>query len=311
MPASQPLEYCVVAEGIEFPESPVVFPDGTLAVCEILGGRVSVIDPHGRKSVLSTTGGAPSGLAVGPDGFGYVCNGGGSGPHRGLNRVNMPRPIWEGWKGGLIQRVNLETGKCETLFDSFDGGKRLQSPNDLVFDAHGGFWFTDHGRDFELGRNYGGIFYAKADGSLLRRMELSFVSPNGIGLSPDGKTLYMADSFLGRLWAFDVVEPGVLAPSPPTIPARVVQTLDGYQILDSLKLEASGKICVGTIINGGITIFDEDGSTEHFAFPDIMCTNLCFGGADMRDVWIAASTTGRILKARWPRPGLKLHFNPY
>lgn len=112
------------------------------------------------------------------------------------------------------------------------------------------------------------------------------------------------------LWAFDVASPGTLAPSP-TAPARVVQTLPGYQILDSLKVEASGTVCVGTIINGGVTIFDADGSTDHVAMPDVMVTNLCFGGDDMRDVYVTASTTGRILTCRWPRPGLQLNFNPY
>jgi gluconolactonase len=89
----------------------------------------------------------------------------------------------------------------------------------------------------------------------------------------------------------------------------VVKNLDGFQYLDSLAVEASGKVCVATIINGGVTVFDPDGSTEHFAFPDLVCTNICFGGADMMDAWITASATGKLYKARWPRPGLKLNFN--
>jgi gluconolactonase len=43
--------------------------------------------------------------------------------------------------------------------------------------------------------------------------------------------------------------------------------------------------------------------------PDIVTTNICFGGADMRDAWITCSSTGRLLKVRWPRPGLRLPFN--
>jgi gluconolactonase len=68
-------------------------------------------------------------------------------------------------------------------------------------------------------------------------------------------------------------------------------------------------VCVATIINGGITAFDPDGSTEHYAFPDILVTNICFGGADLRDAWITCSSTGKLYKARWPRPGLKLAHN--
>ena len=92
-------------------------------------------------------------------------------------------------------------------------------------------------------------------------------------------------------------------------PGNVVCNLPGYQLLDSLAVEAGGKVCVATIINGGITVFDPDGTTEHFAFPDVIVTNICFGGPDMRDAWITASGTGKLYKARWPRPGLKLNFN--
>jgi gluconolactonase len=300
------------ATGLTFPEGPVVLPDGSLYVTESPLGRITRIAPDGTTSTVAEVGLGPSGLAFGPDGHLYCANSGGSAGHRALNRVNMPRPSWPEFKGGLIQRIDPSTGEFKTLYDRYGDGQLMQAPNDLVFDSHGGMWFTDHGRDDERGRNYGGIFYATVDGTHIERMELSFVSPNGIGLSPDERTLYVADSFLGRLWAFDVDAPGKLGPSPsPVVPARVVQTLPGYQILDSLKVEAGGKICVGTIINGGVTVFDEDGATEHVPMPDVMITNLCFGGADMQDVYVTASTTGKILRCRWPRPGLRLNFNPY
>jgi gluconolactonase len=119
----------------------------------------------------------------------------------------------------------------------------------------------------------------------------------------------MADTMLGRLWSFDVASPGVLADALPLMPGNVVCNLPGYQLLDSLAVEAGGKVCVATIINGGITAFDPNGATEHYPFPDVIVTNICFGGADMRDAWITASGTGKLYKARWPRPGLKLNFN--
>ena len=212
---------------------------------------------------------------------------------------------------GSIQRLDPKTGEAQLLYTQVNG-RKLSAPNDLVFDKQGGFWFTDHGRDGEDGRSYGGVFYAKTDGSHIERMDFHFVSPNGIGLSPDEKTVYFADSFLGRLWACEIESPGKLKPAPsPVLPARVVQTLPGYQLLDSLKVEAGGKIAVGTIINGGVTVFDNDGTTEHYAMPDIMVTNLCFGGKDMMDTYLTASTTGKLFKCRWPRPGLKLNFNLY
>jgi gluconolactonase len=118
--------------------------------------------------------------------------------------------------------------------------------------------------------------------------------------------VYVADTLLGRLWAFDVAAPGELGPGPGFAPGRVVANLPGYQLLDSLAVEASGKVCVATIINGGITVFDPDGSTEHYPFPDMLVTNICFGGEDLRTAWVTASSTGKLYKVRWPRPGLKL-----
>ncbi len=100
-----------------------------------------------------------------------------------------------------------------------------------------------------------------------------------------------------------------MPPPPLGPPGRVVANLPGYQLLDSLAVEAGGRVCVATIVNGGITAIEPDGRLEHFPLPDPICTNLCFGGEDLRDAWITASGTGRLYKARWPRPGLKLAFN--
>jgi gluconolactonase len=210
--------------------------------------------------------------------------------------------------GGSIQRFDLATGKLTTVYEACDG-RRLIGPNDLVFDRQGGVWFTDHGCGTPEGRKFGALYYARTDGSHISRQRGHIISPNGVGLSPDEKTVYAADTQLARLWAFDVAEPGVLAPPASLAPGRVVRNLDGLQYLDSLAVEASGKVCVATILNGGITVFDPDGSTEHFPVPDPICTNICFGGPDMMDVWITASATGRLYRTRWPRPGLKLNFN--
>src|SRR6185295_1800224 len=107
----------------------------------------------------------------------------------------------------------------------------------------------------------------------------------------------------------DVAAPGQLEAGQGFAPGRVIHNLPGFKLLDSLAVEAGGKVCVATIINGGVTAFDPDGSTEHYGFPDILCTNICFGGADMTTAWVTASSTGKLYKAKWPRPGLKLNFN--
>jgi hypothetical protein len=96
------------------------------------------------------------------------------------------------YKGGSIQRLDLKTGAIATLYDHCDG-KPLNAPNDLVFDSTGGFWFTCFGWSDGETRRMGALYYARADGSKITRWRHDVVAPNGVGLSPDEKTLYVTN----------------------------------------------------------------------------------------------------------------------
>ncbi len=298
----------LVCEGLEFPEGPIAMADGSVILTEIKGQRLTRVTPDGTKSTVVETGGGPNGAAIGPDGAIYITNNGGSFEWLDMQGLCIPGPTPASHTGGYIQRFDLKTGQLSTVYDSCDG-RRLVGPNDIVFDKAGGMWFSDHGCGTPEGRKFGGIYYAKTDGSFISRQRDHLISPNGIGLSPAEDVVYLADTQLGRLWAFDVESPGVLAPPPGFAPGRVVCNLPGYQLLDSLAVAAGGKVCVATIINGGVTAFDPDGSTEHVPIPDLVTTNICFGGADMMTAWITASSTGKLYRTRWARPGLRLNFN--
>ncbi|MFN9848815.1 MAG: SMP-30/gluconolactonase/LRE family protein [Alphaproteobacteria bacterium] len=302
------MDFELVCEGLEFPEGPIAMSDGSVILTEIKGQRLTRVRPDGSKELVVETGGGPNGAAIGPDGAIYITNNGGAFQWLDNAGMTIPGPTPPSHTGGSIQRYDLTTGALTTVYDSCDG-RRLIGPNDLVFDKAGGMWFSDHGCSTPEGRKFGGIYYAKIDGSHISRQRDHIISPNGIGLSPDEKTVYLADTQLGRLWSFDVAAPGELAPAAGFATGNVVCNLPGYQLLDSLAVEAGGKVCVATIINGGITAFDPSGTTEHYAFPDLIVTNICFGGPDMMTAWITASATGKLFKARWPRPGLKLNFN--
>ena len=297
----------VIATDLGFPEGPVAMADGSIVLTEIERQTITRILPDGRTEIIAHTGGGPNGLAVGPDGAFYAANNGGFSwrLEHGLFRPAGPSADYT---SGSIQRVDPATGKVETLYDNCNGHK-LRGPNDLVFDTNGGFYFSDLGKSRARDRDHGGLYYALADGSKIIEVAYPILTPNGVGLSPDETVVYAADTQLGRLWAFDISAPGELSPPPGFAPGRVICNLPGFQLLDSLAVEAGGKVCVATIINGGITAFDPDGSTEHFPVPDLVTTNICFGGPDMRDAWITASSTGRLYKCRWPRPGLKLNYN--
>jgi len=297
-----------VAQGLQFPEGPMAMSDGSVILVEMQRRTLSRVRPDGTVEVVADLGGGPNGAAIGPDGAAYVCNNGGAFkfPEKFEDEGRMLFP--DSYDGGSIQRVDLATGAVTTLYDHCDG-KPLNGPNDIVFDDTGGFWFTCFGFSDGENRRLGGIYYARADGSKITRWRSEQISPNGIGLSPDGKTLYWADSMLQRLWALDILAPGVVPPDSGHAIARVVTNLPGMQWFDSLGVEADGTVCVATLMTGQISAIDPaDGRYEQIAFPDPIVTNICFGGADMRDAWVTGSSSGELYKCRWPRPGLRLNY---
>jgi len=297
----------IVAEGLAFPEGPIAMRDGSVLVVEIQRGTLSRVSPDGTVDVVAETGGGPNGAAIGPDGAVYICNNGGF-EWAEVNGLLIPGHKPHNYSGGSIQRVDLQTGVVTVLYDNCEG-LPLNGPNDIVFDDTGGFWFTDLGKSSPAGRDHGAIYYARPDGSAITRVRNEVLSPNGIGLSPAGDVVYFADTVSARLFAIDLAAPGKALPPPaPWLPGRCIATLPGYKMLDSLKVEVNGNVCVGTLIEGGITVFTPEGGHEHLAFPDISITNLAFGGDDMQDAWATGSSTGRLYRCRWPRPGLPLAY---
>ena len=288
----------LVAEGLQAPEGPVVLPDGSVIVMEMHAGRISRAWGAGRTEVVAETGGRPNGAQIGPDGALYVCNCGGEG--------NLPG---EHGGGGRIERVDLATGRVERLYDSIDG-LPLSAPNDLVFDATGGMWFTDFGAVRARQIEKSGLYWCKADGSELRLGHFGGLGYNGVGLSPDGERLYVTASWTGRLFRFEVEAPGRLRQDPETgapIPVYVGSAA-GESVFDSLAVTQSGAVCVATIVNGGITTFHPNGKSSFLSLPDRTVTNIAFGGEDMRDAYITLLRTGRLVKVRWDEPGMKLYF---
>lgn len=296
----------VVATGLRFPEGPVALPDGSVVVVEIAAGRVTRIAPDRRKDVVAEPGGGPNGLAVGPDGKLYLCNNGGFGWVE-TGGLLLPHETAPDYAGGAIQRIDLASGAVETLYTRA-GDVALRGPNDLVFDAHGGFWFTDFGKMGPRQEDRTGIFYAKADGSSCREVVFPMRSPNGVGLSPDGRTLYVAETFTGTLHSFAVTGPGELDLAEGGLfGASFLFRPEGASYFDSLAVEAGGNVCVATLGRGGITVVSPGGQPVDFvATGDGVTTNIAFGGADMRDAWVTLSSTGKLVKTRWARPGLRL-----
>lgn len=303
------MDYQIIAEGLQFPEGPVMMDDGSIIVVEIHAGRVTRVQRDGRRETVATPGGGPNGAAIGPDGALYVCNNGGFTWGR-MGELLIPGGAAADYETGRIERIDLSTGRVERLYAACDG-HRLSGPNDIVFDADGGFWFTDLGKHFDHHTDHGGLYYATPDG---KRITCAVRGPNmnGVGLSPDGKTVYAALTSVGDILAFDITGPGEVAPSMlAAIPGRVVARYPARVLLDSMAVLASGRIAQATLVaQPGIGVADPaTGVIEQFDFPDLLTTNIAFGGADMMDAVVCLSTTGRLALCRWPEPGLRLNCN--
>ncbi len=227
----------ILATGFGFPEGPIVCPDGSVILTEIRNQQLSKVAPNGTTSVFSRCGGGPNGLAIGPDGALYLCNNGGSRYVEGYSMGIAPHPDY---KFGYVQRIDPKTGEFKTLYHEVNG-HTLSAPNDLVFDKEGGFYFTDLGKRYERQRDPGGLYYALPDGSKVTEIAHPILSPNGCGLSPDEKTIYVADTEGARLWAFDIEAPGVLRKPPPHVHhnGRIIAGLPSNARFDSLAVLAN------------------------------------------------------------------------
>jgi gluconolactonase len=287
-----------LAEGFEWSEGPVWVPkDGCLLFSDIPRNAIMKWQPGKGLSVFlkpaGYTGASPrggesgsNGLLLDPQGRLVVCQHG----------------------DRQVARLNAD-GTWTVLADRYQG-KRLNSPNDAVFRSNGDLYFTDPPYGLEKGPSdpsreldFCGVYRLAADGTLtLLTKELS--RPNGIGFSPDEKTLYVANSDPGRaVWmAFDVRADGGIAGGRVFYDAtRFTRSLKGLP--DGLKVDRAGNLfACGP---GGVNVFSPDGTLLGRINPGVATANCCFGedgtalflAADMYLCRIQTKTKGLRLTA--------------
>lgn len=299
-----------LTDGLRLPEGPIAMPDGSLLVVEVLGGRLTRIAADGTRSTVADLGGGPNGAAIGPDGRCYVCNNGGFDhaplPGGGLMPLEAPLDT----PPGSIQVVDLATGAFETLY-AHTAATPFWGPNDIVFDDTGGFWFTDFGRDRGQVRMRGALYYARSDGSEIRQVVAPLDGPNGVGLSPDGRTLYVALTFEGHLISFHLSGPGVVDAAASHMPdgSSIVGRAGPGMYLDSLAVDSAGRICCASPGIGAILVFPPAGGTpEVVEIPDFLTTNIAFGGPGLGTAYVTMGSSGRVAVLDWDVAGLALAY---
>jgi gluconolactonase len=330
-------DFRVVASGLNSPEGPFYRPsDGCVLVGEIGAGQLTRVHPDtGAKDVVAKLGGGPNGTAVGPDGAVYICNDGGffmiDVPQKDGGVVHGAVSQPPDYVGGSIQRVAAD-GSFTSLYTSFSAVNPLtqqaqtcplRSPDDLVFDSAGGFWFTDWGKDRWRDRDITGVYYAKADGSSIQETIFPLQSPNGIVLSPDESRLYVAETWTRRILYWDLAGPGKIKPNPNTVDGSHLLTAKiPYQAgLDSMSMDERGNLYAISILpqgwdantRGGITVVSPSGEILEWIEIDIgqadpLPSNICFGGPDRRTAFITLGGTGRLVSCQMLVPGKKPAF---
>lgn len=296
-----------LADGLQFPESPVVCEDGSVLVSEIAGGRITLVHEDGSTQTYADTGGGPNGLGRLPGGKLVVCQNGGSKfgigpwPYEFDGCAMLFRPIGpaESPVTPQLQLVDV-TGAVSTLATEFvarDGSTRpLVRPSDICVDAHGGFYITDGGAVYGRTRSVTGLLYGTVGGGI-REIVYPLEMPNGVALSPDGTKVYVAETRTRRIWEFELEAPGVVGRGRglATVPSGGPLNVGGA---DGICVDRSGRILVATLGTGGVSVFSPGGDLlGTIPADDPMTTNMTLS-ADGDTLYMTLASSGRLITVR-------------
>ena len=241
-----------------FTEGPAVGPDGNVYFTDIPNERIHKhYASTGEIGVFRKDSGRANGLMFAPSGALFACQGG----SRQLTRQDSD-------------------GTLTVLADSYDG-KKLNSPNDLAIDGKGGIYFTDprYGNRDDMEMEIEGVYYLPRRGELVRVID-DLVRPNGLVLSLDRKSLYVADNGANTIWKYDVQEDGSLANG------KVWVEMEGGG--DGMTIDERGNIyCAGA---GRVWIWNPSGELITSIQPPEGPANCIFGGEDRKTLFMTART---------------------
>ncbi len=254
-------------------EGPSFDLNGNLYCVDIPWGRVFRIDPKGEFTQVAEYDGEPNGLKIHQDGRIFIAD----------------------YKHGIMV-CDPDTGRIEPFLTRVRL-ERLKAVNDLVFASNGDLYFTDQGLT-GLHDPTGRVFRVRASGEVDCLLD-NIPSPNGLVLDPDESVLYVAVTRANAIWRVPLMRDGSVAKV-----GNFIQ-LSGGGGPDGLAIDRDGNLAVAHIGIGAVWLFSRDGEPMlRIQSPEGKhTTNMAFGGADRRDLYITESFTGTILRARMPVAG--------
>ena len=261
-----------------FLEGPAFDRAGNLHMVNIPFGQILSLSPAGEWKVTAEYDGEPNGLAIHKDGRFFIADS----------------------KWGIMV-IDPVSGKAEPYLTR-NGAERFKGCNDLVFARNGDLYFTDQGQT-GLNDPTGRVFRLRTNGKLECLLN-NIPSPNGIGLSPDEQTLFVAVTRGNCIWRVPMDPDGSI--NRAGIYIQLSGSLGGP---DGIALDAEGGIAIAHVHFGSIWVFDGWGEPTHRvrSCTGRRVTNVCYGGADNRSLFITESATGTILRAEVAVPGTTLY----
>ena len=265
-------ELRILAEGLSFPEGPYQLPDGSLLVQQPRDQRIVVVSPGGEvQTWVETPNAGTGGIVFNRAGYAFVTGG------NGTNQILKITP----------ERT------VEPLVTDYEGQPFLGT-NDLAIHSSGHIFFSDPGK-FVTAKQNGGFYRTDFEGRTVRVAEnLGF--PNGVAVSEDGRRVYLAETLTGLVKAFDVTESGDVTGS--SVFAEVGRgTGEGGP--DGMCVDSQGNLYAAIYSGGIVRVVSPDG--RHLR--DIPAggagpTNCCFGGHDLKRLYITESETGTLRSVR-------------
>ncbi|QDS95260.1 Gluconolactonase precursor [Roseimaritima multifibrata] len=253
-----------IAGDFAFTEGPAVAADGTLYFTDIPNETIHILKPGGKIEAFTETSGHANGLWIDEQDRLLACE-----------------------MDGQLVAYDRNSKKRTVLADSYEG-MRFNAPNDVVPDRRGGQYFTDplYRAPEPLPQKIQAVYHVSKEGTVTRISD-AIAAPNGIGLSPDGKTLYVIPSQTSQMLSFPISEDGSVGPEAPFCqlqqPAGKAQTGG-----DGMAMDVEGNLYITTEL--GIQIFNPEGEQIGLVAIPEHPANVTFGGKDRKTMYVTART---------------------